>query len=105
MPTRPCLDCHRLFPLAPGVSRCPACASVEQSGRSRKRRGHDRFRHRVSTIRLLEQATHCATCHKAFNGRMKTLGHIIPLRNGGTSIIDNYKVECEQCNYGWKRDR
>jgi hypothetical protein len=62
--------------------------------------------HKAIRARMTRDATHCATCKRAFrSGQTKTLGHVIAVRDGGKSIESNYVVQCTSCNYAWNKTK
>jgi 5-methylcytosine-specific restriction endonuclease McrA len=97
MPRKPCLRCKTLTTYGP---RCEQCSAKHKAAKLRDYG----TAHKAARATLIPNATHCASCGKAFGPHdTKTLGHIVPRRFNGQSVMSNYEVQCTSCNYAWHR--
>lgn len=48
--------------------------------------------------RLYRSADRCAYCYRPFDGRQRTLDHVVPLSSGGAHSLRNVVVACLSCN-------
>lgn len=94
------VDCPIVFR---GSGKCPAHAAIADAARgNRHERGYG-YQHVLAVKAVTQGATHCAVCGEPFTPENPaTGGHLIAIRNGGTSA-DGYQPECRRCNYGWER--
>ena len=47
---------------------------------------------------LKEQNNRCFVCGEVFSADELFIGHIVPLRLGGTNVKDNCRLLCRHCN-------
>ena len=92
---RPCLDCGVL---TDGKTRCSACTRARQRRRDAMRgssaqRGYDAQYYR-NRERVLASSPACVYCGR----QADTVDHVLPVRLGGTSILDNLVPACRRCN-------
>ena len=114
MPQRRCLTCSTLYDkdLAPGW-RCPACQAARttalQARPSSSDRGYDgeyqRNRDTLVATAIANQEP-CIICHKpCLPGQQITAEHRKPLRDGGTSSMNNLAPAHSACNTAWNRKK
>lgn len=76
---------------------------LERSRGTADERGYG-WQHRREGGKAIAGATHCALCGEPFTDDSRpTRGHIIPVRDGGQSVRENYQPECRTCNLGKAR--
>ncbi|WP_374215260.1 HNH endonuclease [Streptomyces sp. NEAU-Y11] len=94
MPYSMCSRHKKLYAL--GTS-CALCANAPRKHKSKNTRTRGRYDYqwqkvRAEAIRLQPYCSFCGT------GNDLTGDHILPLKEGGTNVIDNVRVLCRSCN-------
>ena len=110
-------SCRRCGVVSNG-SICPTCkarynADRERMRPSRQARGYDALyvRNRNTLVANVQRAicagaiVECAICGKPLDVLSITAEHVVPVRDGGTSEMDNLVPAHSRCNTAWNRDR
>jgi len=92
MPSRPCLDCGRLVPVAQG-SRCRICALRERRPHLRANRGRKSWTQTRVHV-LLRDSYRCRWC----GGEAHEVDHLTPVARGGSDRPENLVAACRACN-------
>ena len=104
--------CGLLFDMdATGTRRCPGCQAVAtqraNARPSSSARGYDgeyQRNRRVLVAAAIASRSLCVICSKpCLPGQKITAEHLVPLRRGGTSAMQNLGPAHSACNTGWNR--